>query len=182
MQPLCCVAPPRQKNLRIFNKWFPIEHQLDLFRPYKDPFKCSCGQLTISRDDLSGNNSRVTIGYHCSWPYQNSRIGIQVVRVLRRPFVKCRLGTLLDGHLMTERPTFDGSKTVPSRSILFNRFIKLFIGCPSICVALYAPVCGSNDETYSNGCLLGVAACNNPELNIVEVHKGPCGKDVDDDE
>ena len=83
---------------------------------------------------------------------------------------------------MTERPTSDGSNAPISYSILLNRFIKLFIGCPSICVALYAPVCGSNYETYSNGCLLGVAACNNPELNIVEVHKGPCGKDVDDDE
>ena len=59
---------------------------------------------------------------------------------------------------------------------------KFALGCPSICIQTVNEVCGSDGRTYSNKCKLSVAACNNPKLNIVEVHKGPCGKDVDDDE
>ena len=32
--------------------------------------------------------------------------------------------------------------------------------CPEFCVEIYQPVCGSNGETYSNGCYLQMVTCN----------------------
>ena len=48
--------------------------------------------------------------------------------------------------------------------------------CSSACPQTFKPVCGSNDETYSNDCLLEIAACESPEQNItVECRKKcPC--------
>ena len=51
-----------------------------------------------------------------------------------------------------------------------------FSECPTICPALYAPVCGNNGVTYSNSCELGVAACKNPRIK--KAHDGPCD-DID---
>ena len=44
--------------------------------------------------------------------------------------------------------------------------------CPRICPANYAPVCGSNGQTYSNNCALNVAACEDP--SITKVSDGEC--------
>ena len=38
--------------------------------------------------------------------------------------------------------------------------------CDHGCPKTLKPVCGSNGETYSNDCLLELAACENPEQNI----------------
>ena len=46
--------------------------------------------------------------------------------------------------------------------------------CPSLCIAVYAPVCGSDGKTYSNSCHLGVYNCQfNKKVTIVS--DGPCG-------
>lgn len=41
---------------------------------------------------------------------------------------------------------------------------------PIACIARYAPVCGTDGQTYSNGCYLEVARCSNPGLKMK--HKG----------
>ena len=46
--------------------------------------------------------------------------------------------------------------------------------CKDDCGTEYLPVCGSNDRTYSNLCLLNLAACQAPEDNIVMKHPGEC--------
>ncbi|KAJ8563986.1 hypothetical protein ON010_g7361 [Phytophthora cinnamomi] len=43
-----------------------------------------------------------------------------------------------------------------------------------LCPDNYAPVCGSDGETYSNECNLGIASCNHPEKNITQVSGGEC--------
>ena len=54
---------------------------------------------------------------------------------------------------------------------MINNVFNL-LECPTICPALYAPVCGNSGVTYSNACELGVAACKNP--GIEKAHNGPC--------
>lgn len=51
--------------------------------------------------------------------------------------------------------------------------------CPDVCPLIFQPVCGSDGQTYSNACALQVASCNNPELNLVLAHEGPCEEEPD---
>ena len=46
--------------------------------------------------------------------------------------------------------------------------------CLKPCPRVKDPVCGSNGEVYGNSCILGNAACQNPEKNITEDCKGEC--------
>ena len=46
--------------------------------------------------------------------------------------------------------------------------------CPLVCTKIYAPVCGTDGETYGNECLLKVQSCTN-QTSIAVAHEGPCG-------
>jgi len=46
--------------------------------------------------------------------------------------------------------------------------------CPRFCHRIFAPVCGSDGETYPNRCVLQQTACSAPELNLFEVADGEC--------
>ena len=47
--------------------------------------------------------------------------------------------------------------------------------CLSTCTQEYDPVCGSDDKTYNNPCLLNVAQCE-VQTYIYRRHYGQCGK------
>ena len=46
--------------------------------------------------------------------------------------------------------------------------------CPRFCHRMFAPVCGSDGETYPNSCVLQQTACSSPELNLFEVADSDC--------
>jgi len=47
--------------------------------------------------------------------------------------------------------------------------------CPEFCIEIYQPVCGSNGETYSNGCYLQMAACSST-TPITQAYEGECAE------
>jgi len=47
--------------------------------------------------------------------------------------------------------------------------------CPEFCIEIYQPVCGSNGETYSNGCYLQMAACSST-APITQAYEGECAE------
>lgn len=50
-----------------------------------------------------------------------------------------------------------------------------FKGCARICPSDYEPVCGSDDKTYSNECLLNIENCRSNQTLAIK-HFGACGK------
>ncbi|KAF4038364.1 Kazal-type serine protease inhibitor domain [Phytophthora infestans] len=46
--------------------------------------------------------------------------------------------------------------------------------CPDACPDVYTPVCGSDGNTYSNSCFLGIASCKNPDKHIAQASEGSC--------
>lgn len=55
-----------------------------------------------------------------------------------------------------------------------SRIARRSADCPRFCHRMFAPVCGSDDETYPNSCVLQQTACSAPELNLFEVADGEC--------
>ena len=47
--------------------------------------------------------------------------------------------------------------------------------CMRNCPKLFDPVCGSDDKTYSNECVLKIAICKS-QGTISKAHNGPCSK------
>ncbi|XP_060551702.1 PI-actitoxin-Avd5a-like [Ruditapes philippinarum] len=44
--------------------------------------------------------------------------------------------------------------------------------CNQICIAIGAPVCGSDGKTYGHACEFNIGQCKNEELKLS--HTGPC--------
>jgi len=51
--------------------------------------------------------------------------------------------------------------------------------CPRFCHRMFAPVCGSDGETYPNSCVLQQIACSRPDLNLFEIAAGECSGSSD---
>ena len=49
--------------------------------------------------------------------------------------------------------------------------------CPEICTSLYQPICGSDNETYSNLCEMMVTSCTKQEL-ITKDYDGECSMPI----
>ncbi|KAI8502188.1 hypothetical protein Bbelb_197760 [Branchiostoma belcheri] len=85
----------------------------------------------------------------------------------------------LDAQFLNE-PDFE-PLTVAHMGMCGNgkRQINTAADCPTFCTFQFAPVCGSNGQTYGNTCQLNSAACmssfNNPEAEpITLAHMGMC--------
>ena len=49
--------------------------------------------------------------------------------------------------------------------------------CPEICTSLYQPICGSDNEKYSNLCEMMVTSCTKQEL-ITKDYDGECSMPI----
>ena len=58
--------------------------------------------------------------------------------------------------------------------VFIIRLFYLAKKCAKICPRIYRPVCASDGNTYSNACMMEVAACITDEDISVE-HEGKCG-------
>merc|ERR1712168_1718581 len=52
--------------------------------------------------------------------------------------------------------------------------------CPKHCTREYNPVCGSDEKTYPNLCVLKVKACKDGNESLIVAHTGKCNKTVKD--
>lgn len=54
-----------------------------------------------------------------------------------------------------------------------KRAFCFLVDCPEACTADYSPVCGSNDKTYANECVMKAESCFTKK-NITLKSKGEC--------
>src|SRR6218665_2347566 len=66
-----------------------------------------------------------------------------------------------------------GISCPPGKSCALNQDGQPECLCNKVCTLEYDPVCGSDGKTYSNRCLLKVAACQTNKI-ITVAHDGEC--------
>ena len=60
------------------------------------------------------------------------------------------------------------------KEVIFYTCHLLFSGCFSICGRIFAPVCGSDGNTYGSSCSLKNTACESGDVNLKVDYGGEC--------
>ncbi|XP_059169889.1 serine protease inhibitor Kazal-type 1-like [Physella acuta] len=94
--------------------------------------------------------------------------------------MKLNLMLLLSAVVISALPVVAGIPILANFTFSFNiteEWIPVKkTKCDFQCQEVYAPVCGSDDVTYSNGCHLAIYNCDRPEDSRITVkYIGACG-------
>lgn len=66
------------------------------------------------------------------------------------------------------------NQDIPLSARVQTTLRKSGVNCPTVCSRINQPVCGSNNKTYGNECVLKRLACENPSLNLKIKSIGAC--------